>query len=158
VSISRARVALLLTVFVVVLEREREETKEVESSVSALRRQVASHREEVATLDAEIEQYRARIANLRKGRFPPPTSMVPHPSPLLEREMEKKTLATNAALLSAELRACERALGFVLEGVGLDQLLIRYSLKAGDNSRHEVSFVLDVSSTSYKGVSCHLCP
>ncbi|KAH9967352.1 hypothetical protein BC827DRAFT_1173592 [Russula dissimulans] len=118
-----------------VLEREREETKEAESSVAAFRRQVASQREALAGLDAEIEQYRARIANLRK-----------------EREMEKKTLDANAALLSVELRACERALGCVIEGVGPDQLLIRYSLKAGEDSRsiHEVSFVLDVTSTSYK--------
>ena len=49
------------------LEREREETKEAESSVAALRRQVAAQREAVAALDADIEQYRARVANLRKG-------------------------------------------------------------------------------------------
>jgi hypothetical protein len=52
-----------------VLEREREETKEAESSVAAFRRQVASQQEAVAALDAEIEQYRARVANLRKGPF-----------------------------------------------------------------------------------------
>ena len=84
--------------------------------------------------------------------------MVPRLSPLLEREMEKKTLVENGALLSAELRACERVLGCVIEGVGPDQLLIRYSLKSGEDSIREVSFVLDVSSTSYKGVSCHPCP
>ena len=58
-----------------VLERESEETKEAESSVAALRRQVASQREAIAALDTDIEQYRARVANLRKGRFPP-TSIV----------------------------------------------------------------------------------
>ena len=51
------------------LERESEETKEAESSVAALRRQVASQREAIAALDADIEQYRARVANLRKGQF-----------------------------------------------------------------------------------------
>ena len=55
--------------FVAVLERESEETKEAESSVAALRRQVASQREAIAALDADIEQYRARVANLRKGQF-----------------------------------------------------------------------------------------
>ena len=49
------------------LEREREDTKEAESSVAAFRRQVASEQEAVAALDAEIEQYRACVANLRKG-------------------------------------------------------------------------------------------
>ena len=37
-----SRVALLLTVFVAVLEREREKTKEVESSIAALRLHLAS--------------------------------------------------------------------------------------------------------------------
>ena len=53
----------------VVLEREREDTKEAESSVAALRRRVSSQHEAIAALDAEIEQYRARVANLRKGPF-----------------------------------------------------------------------------------------
>ena len=66
-----------------VLEREREETKEAESSVTALRRQVAAQREAVAALDADIEQYRARVANLRKGMFPLPTSIVPRMNPLV---------------------------------------------------------------------------
>ena len=67
--------------------------------------------------------------------------------------MERKTLAMHAIPISAELRACERALSCIIEGVGPDQLLIRYSLKGGESSRstHEVSFVLDVSSSSYKG-------
>jgi kinetochore protein Spc25, fungi type len=149
-----------------VLEREREETKEAESSVAAFRRQVASQQEAVAALDAEIEQYRARVANLRKGpSFCPAThfgycahrpSRLTYPS---EREIERRTLATNAAPLSGELRACERALGCVIEGVGPDQLLIRYSIKGDEGSRsaHEVSFVLDVSSPSYKGTSHHSC-
>lgn len=64
-------------VLVAVLEREREETKEAESSVNALRRQVASQREAVAALDADIEQYRARVANLRKGQFFLLTPIVP---------------------------------------------------------------------------------
>ncbi|KAI0305964.1 hypothetical protein B0F90DRAFT_1694984, partial [Multifurca ochricompacta] len=121
-----------------VLEREREETKEAESSVAALRRQVAAQREAVAALDTDIEQYRARVANLRN-----------------ERQLERKTLAMYAVPVSAELRACERALGCVIEGVGPDQLLIRYTLKGGEGLRstREVSFVLDVSSHSYKVIT-----
>ena len=136
-----------------VLEREREETKEAESSVAALRRQVAAQREAVAALDADIEQYRARVANLRKGMFLLLTSIVPHIYPLSERERERKTLAKHAVPISAQLRACERTLCYVIEGVGQDQLLMRCSLKSGESSRstHEVSFVLDVSSSSYKG-------
>jgi predicted RNase H-like nuclease (RuvC/YqgF family) len=60
---------LSVCILFAVLERESEETKEAESSVAALRRQVASQREAIAALDADIEQYRARVANLRKGQF-----------------------------------------------------------------------------------------
>lgn len=63
------------------LEREREETKEAEYSVASLRRQLASQREAVAALDADIEQYRARVANLRKGQFLLFTSIVPRTHP-----------------------------------------------------------------------------
>jgi len=141
--------------FVAVLEREGEETKEAESSVAALRRQVASQREAIAALDADIEQYRARVANLRKGQFFLPVLFRTFVDlwTSSEREMERKTLIKHAIPISAELRACERALDCIIEGVGPEQLLIRYSLRSGENSRstHEVSFVLDVSSSSYKG-------
>jgi len=140
---------------VAVLEHECEETKEAESSVAALRRQVTSQREAIAALDADIEQYRARVANLRKGQFLlcqlfRATADLWTPS---ERDIERKTLIKHAVPISAELRACERSLDCVIEGVGPEQLLIRYSLKGGENTRstHEVSFVLDVSSSSYKG-------
>ncbi len=74
--------------------------------------------------------------------------------------MELDTLATHATPLSAELRACERVLGCVIEGVGPDQLLMRFTLKRVDEdsrSTHEVSFVLGLSSQfSYKGTSYRL--
>ena len=73
-----------MSVCFVVLEREREDTKEAESSVAALRLRVSSQHEAIAALDAEIEQYRARVANLRKGPFLPPTSMVPSLPPTFE--------------------------------------------------------------------------
>ena len=75
-----------MSVCFVVLEREREDTKEAESSVAALRRRVSSQHEAIVALDAEIEQYRARVANLRKGPFLSPLhlSMVPSLPPTFE--------------------------------------------------------------------------
>ncbi|THH14383.1 hypothetical protein EW146_g5950 [Bondarzewia mesenterica] len=49
------------------LEKEKEELKAAESSVSALRRQLSAIREACASLDVELEQYRAITANLRRG-------------------------------------------------------------------------------------------
>ncbi len=54
----------------------------------------------------------------------------------------------------------ERVLGCVIEGVGPDQVLMRFTLKRVDEdsrSTHEVSFVLGLSSQfSYKGTSYRL--
>ena len=152
---------VLSPVSVAVLEHEREETKEAESYVARLRRQGAAQREAVAALDADIEQYRARVANLRNGRsspyiqyFRPFETSCP-----TERELERKTLAMHISPTSADLRACERAWRCVIEGVGPEQLLIRYFFKDGQGSHStgEASFVLDVSSPSpYKGTSQQL--
>lgn len=51
------------------LEREREERKDGELSVAAFKRQLASLREKCEAIDAEIEQYRAITANLRRGQL-----------------------------------------------------------------------------------------
>ena len=89
------------------------------------------------------------------GSFAPADLRDPYIS---EREIEQKTLAAHAARASSELRACERALSCIIEGVGPDQLLIRYSINGGEgSSTRDVSFVLDVSSPSYKGASNYLC-
>ncbi|KAI0063057.1 hypothetical protein BV25DRAFT_1915389 [Artomyces pyxidatus] len=118
---------------VATLEREQEETKEAESSVAALRRQLTSIREACTALDMEIEQYRATTSNLRR-----------------EREGERATLETHASNTTPELYACERGLRCVIEGVGKDQLLVRFSHIDPSNPRREASFVLDVSARSYK--------
>lgn len=49
------------------LEKEREERKEGELSVAALDRQLNSIKEQCSLLDAEIEQRRAVVLNLRRG-------------------------------------------------------------------------------------------
>jgi kinetochore protein Spc25, fungi type len=146
-----------------VLKSEREETEEAEFAVAALRRRVESGREVLTSLDANIQTLRARVANLRKGRFLP--SRFPLTTTLrgllTERERERDTLAMHDKPVSAELRTCERAFALDIEGVGPDQLLFRYSLKSGDNSRstREASFVLDLSSqSSYKGTLYGLRP
>ncbi|KAI9433556.1 hypothetical protein H4582DRAFT_1986608 [Lactarius indigo] len=117
---------------IALLKCEREETEEAESAVASLRRRVEAEREVLASIDANIQTLRARVANLRK-----------------ERELERDTLAMHARPMSAEVRACERATGLVIEGVGPDQLLFRYTIKVVDDdsrSTHEVSFVIDLSS------------
>ena len=67
----------------------------------------------------------------------------------------------HAKPMAAELLTCERASNLFIEGVGPEQLLFRYTIKSGDNSRstHEASFVLDLSSQStFKGTLCCVKP
>lgn len=59
---------------------------------------------------------------------------------------------SHAAHNSPELIACQTGLRCIVEGVGKDQLLIRFSHIDPSDSRREASFVLDVSARSYKGV------
>ncbi|KDQ54998.1 hypothetical protein JAAARDRAFT_134528 [Jaapia argillacea MUCL 33604] len=115
------------------LEREQEENKEAESSVAALRRQLASIREQCALVDVEVEQYRTLTSNLRR-----------------EKSKERSILDSHATRLSPELGACEIPLQCIIEGIDKDRLLFRFShIDSSDLSR-EFSFVIDVSSRVYR--------
>ena len=50
-----------------VLEKEQAEKKEAEAGVAAFRKQLASIKEQCASLDVEIEQHRMVIGNLMRG-------------------------------------------------------------------------------------------
>ncbi|KAG6899227.1 hypothetical protein C0993_012097 [Termitomyces sp. T159_Od127] len=113
---------------VATLEREKEERKDAELEVAALKRQLASLREKSQTIEAEIEQYRASTANLRR-----------------ERTTERNTLSTHAGHVSPEVEGIEKALGCVVEGLGADQVLLRFSHLDAANPDRECSLVLNVT-------------
>ncbi|KIJ60099.1 hypothetical protein HYDPIDRAFT_99272 [Hydnomerulius pinastri MD-312] len=119
-----------------VLAKEQEERRDSEQSVAALKRQLASIRETCAAVDAEIQQYRATTSNLQR-----------------EKDSENKILNEHAAQLEPELAACETWLRCNIEGIETDQLLIRFSHVDEANINREFSFVLDVSSPSYKVIT-----
>ncbi|KAG5339730.1 putative kinetochore protein SPC25 [Termitomyces sp. T112] len=113
---------------VATLEREKEERKDAELEVAALKRQLASLREKSEMVGAEIEKYRASTANLRR-----------------ERTTERNTLSTHAAHISPGVEAIERALGCMVEGIGADQVLLRFAHLDPANPDRECSLVLDVA-------------
>ncbi|CCM04798.1 uncharacterized protein FIBRA_06991 [Fibroporia radiculosa] len=116
-----------------ILDREREERKEAEASVSSFRRQLASIKEKCVVLDGEVEQHRIIAANLRR-----------------ERSRERALLDSHAAQVAPELADCERWLQCHIEGIDKDKILIRFlRLDAADSTR-EFSLVVDVSNRSYK--------
>lgn len=51
------------------LEKEKEERQEIELSVAAFKRQLASLRDKCSSIDSEIEQYRVITENLRRGKY-----------------------------------------------------------------------------------------
>ena len=53
--------------FCLELEREKEERKDAELSVAAFKRQLVSLGDKIATLDVDIQHYRALTQNLRRG-------------------------------------------------------------------------------------------
>ncbi|KAI0960816.1 hypothetical protein AcW1_000081 [Taiwanofungus camphoratus] len=116
-----------------VLEREQEEKKEAETSVTAFKRQLASIKEKCASLDVEIEQHRIVAANLRR-----------------ERNREQSLLGSHASRVAPEVSDCETRLQCFIEGIDKDKILVRFmQLDAADPNR-EFSLVIDVSSRSYK--------
>ncbi|CAL1696858.1 unnamed protein product [Somion occarium] len=116
-----------------VLEKEQEERKEAEVSVAAFRRQLASIKEKCASLDAEIEQHRAIVQNLRR-----------------ERERERSLLHKYASHVSPELAEIERRTQCVMEGIDKDKILVRFTHVDPSDLHREFSFVIDVSSKVYK--------
>jgi kinetochore protein Spc25, fungi type len=103
------------TLTIAVLEHEREETKEVESAVTALRPHVTAQREASASLDADNEQYRARVANLRNGQFLPFSTSIRPPSETSPPQSENWSVKRWICIVHAYLMSC--ALSSVLWAV-----------------------------------------
>ncbi|KAF7428036.1 kinetochore-associated Ndc80 complex subunit spc25 [Pleurotus ostreatus] len=114
------------------LEREQAERKEAELSVAALKRSLASLKEKCSTYDAEIQEYRALIDNLRR-----------------EKAKDRSILTKHATSTIPEVAVCEEQLGCTIEGIERDQLLIRFTKIDTADPEREFSFVLDVSGRAY---------
>ncbi|KAG6852560.1 hypothetical protein C0991_010932 [Blastosporella zonata] len=117
------------------LEREKEERKDAELQVAALKRQLASLKEKSQAIESDIEQYNAITDNLRR-----------------ERQAERTTLHKHASIVSPEVSALEAALGCIIEGIEADRLLLRFFHISRASPDLECSLVLDVSQ-GYKVVT-----
>lgn len=115
------------------LEKEREERKEAELAVAAFERQLASIKDQCALLDAEIEQRRAVVNNLRR-----------------EREREHALLNAHASKTAPELTECEFRLRSVIEGIDKDKILVRFTHLDPTDPQREFNLVLDVSGDNYR--------
>lgn len=138
-----------------VLEKEQEERREAEQSVTALKRQLASLREASAAIHSEIEHYRAIVSSLQRGAALSTLYGTYHNSTNLDKDVERDILNRHASQLESEVAACESWLKCKIEGIEADHLLIRFSHIDEANLDREFSFVLDVSTPSYNGEPSH---
>ena len=74
---------------------------------------------------------------------------------LKEKEREETLLRSRAQEADCQLRACEEMLHGVIEGIGNDQILVRFTHIDPTDLDREFSIVIDVSSRTYKG-ACSL--
>ncbi|KAK7471111.1 kinetochore-associated Ndc80 complex subunit spc25 [Stygiomarasmius scandens] len=116
-----------------ILEKEQNERKEAELSVSSLKRQLSALDEKCAALEDEIKEYRAITDSLKRERY-----------------NERTTLKRHASNLTPEVEVLETALGCVIEGLENNQLLVRFTRVDESDLNREFSFILDVSTRSYK--------
>ncbi|KAG5642570.1 hypothetical protein DXG03_002557 [Asterophora parasitica] len=118
------------------LEREKDERKDAELSVAAFKRQLAALKEKCQSIEAEIEQYRAVTANLRR-----------------ERAADRDTLRGHSDLASSEFAVAERLVGCIVEGIGPESLLIRFTHIEPPPAETECSLVLDLAGAGYRVVT-----
>ncbi|KAJ3861121.1 chromosome segregation protein Spc25-domain-containing protein [Lentinula novae-zelandiae] len=117
------------------LEREQAERKDAEIAVTAFKRQITSLRERSATMQTQIDEYRALIVSLKT-----------------DKDKERSTLNTHASRVAPELHAYETLLACSIEGMEKEQLLISFRGVDISGPDREFSFILDVSCHDYKVV------
>lgn len=68
-----------------------------------------------------------------------------------EKNKESSILSSHSSCVAPELRVCEQRLSCVIEGVEMDQLLVRFSRIDPSDIDREASFVIDFLNQMYKG-------
>ncbi|KAF9074518.1 chromosome segregation protein Spc25-domain-containing protein [Rhodocollybia butyracea] len=115
------------------LEREQAERKNAEIAVATFKRQITSLQERSATIQAQIDEYRALVSSLKR-----------------DKGKERSTLNSHSSNLAPELHAFENILACSIDGLEKEQLLISFRCVDVSDPDREFSFILDVSASNYK--------
>lgn len=118
--------------------------------MAAFKRQLATLRDKIASVDTDIEQYRVVTQNLKRGASTCFLGCSIYSNMPTEKNKERATLRTHASQLE-ELSACEDLLGFMIEGVEKDQLLVRFTKLDASDPEREATFVIDVGGEFFRG-------
>ncbi|WVQ74941.1 hypothetical protein IAR50_004549 [Cryptococcus sp. DSM 104548] len=119
------------------LESERHVLADLTASLSHLQSNLARTKEHSSTLESELQALRKEVT-----------------SEETEKERQKNVLDDMRGRDTVELRQMEEALGWKVEGIKEDQLLMRFYLIDPDDPAREFSFIVDVSKQDYTVPNC----
>ncbi|ODN78739.1 hypothetical protein L202_04302 [Cryptococcus amylolentus CBS 6039] len=119
------------------LESERHVLADLNSSLSHLQNSLAKTKEQSSSLEAELKALRTEVR-----------------SEETEKERQKKMLNDMRNRDTVELKQMEEALGWKVEGIKADQLLMRFYLIDPDDPAREFSFIVDVAKQDYTVPNC----
>ncbi|WVQ81849.1 hypothetical protein IAT38_003976 [Cryptococcus sp. DSM 104549] len=119
------------------LETERHTLADLNSSLSHLRSNLTKTKEQSAALEAELQGLRKEVKAERT-----------------EKERQGKMLDEMRDRDEMELRELEEAMGWKVEGIRQDQLLMRFTLIDPAEPAREFSIIVDVSKSDYSVPNC----
>ncbi|EIW67257.1 hypothetical protein TREMEDRAFT_64507 [Tremella mesenterica DSM 1558] len=119
------------------IENERLTLADLTSSLSHIQKTLAKVKEQSASLETELTSL-TREVNITKA----------------EKERQAKVLDEMRGRDGDELRALEEALGWKVEGVKQDLLLMKFTLLDPSDPDREFSLVVDVSKPEYSVPNC----
>nr|ODN89080.1 hypothetical protein L203_02491 [Cryptococcus depauperatus CBS 7841] len=119
------------------LEQERHTIADLDASLSHLRASLDKTKEQSTNLEAELQAVKREVTLERT-----------------EKERQRNVLNQMRDRDTFELQQLEEALGWRVEGINQDQLLMRFTLVDPEEPAREFSIILDVSKHDYRIPSC----
>ncbi|CED83790.1 kinetochore protein fungi type [Phaffia rhodozyma] len=116
-----------------ILEKEASDVAEVQTTISDLKLNLSTLESQERAQTAELKEWTVKVEQLRA-----------------EKTLRLSKEAEIRASISRDLRTLENALGFKVEGVDTDKLLIRFTNLSPDDPSKVFSLLIDLSSRLYK--------
>ncbi|KAE8542569.1 hypothetical protein D1P53_001349 [Cryptococcus gattii VGV] len=118
------------------LEAERHVVADLSASLSHLQSSLTKIKEKSSILDTELQSERKEVTAMQ-----------------VEKERQTNVLNDMRGKDTTELKQLEEALGWKVEGIKQDQLLMRFTLIDPEDPAREFSIIVDVSKQDYSGIT-----
>ncbi|WVO23041.1 uncharacterized protein IAS62_004386 [Cryptococcus decagattii] len=119
------------------LEAERHVVADLVASLSHLQSSLTKIKEKSSILDTELQSERKEVTAMQA-----------------EKERQTNVLNDMRGKDTTELKQLEEALGWKVEGIKQDQLLMRFTLLDPEDPAREFSIIVDVSKQDYSVPNC----